>query len=144
LDLASVVGTGPGGRITEDDIEKAKPAAGRPKVLVERLSNTWRTVPHIHLARKIDAESLERSRHRGSSATDLLLFALSRLLGRYPALCSVWSGESLQAASGIHLAFAVDTERGVVASAKPGLTAVISKLDPAARPVRVKSPAGSV
>jgi pyruvate dehydrogenase E2 component (dihydrolipoamide acetyltransferase) len=117
VDLAAVVGTGPGGRITEGDVEKAKPAdaVGRPKALVERLSNAWRTAPHIYLARKIDAGPLELARHGGASVTDLLLFALARLLRRYPALCSVWSGESLLTASGMHLAFAVDTERGVIA-----------------------------
>lgn len=119
VDLASVTGTGPDGRIIQEDVERTAPATpaidlSRRKTLIQRLTATWRSVPHFHVARKIDAEPLLR-RQAGVSITDLLLYALARLLPRHPALCHVWTGETLTAATGMHLSFAVDAERGVIA-----------------------------
>jgi pyruvate dehydrogenase E2 component (dihydrolipoamide acetyltransferase) len=130
LDLAGITGSGPGGRITQEDVERA--AAGRtvgiePSIpslrprgeLARAVTVAWQTVPHIHISRRLEADGIaqasEQLRSRHISLTDLLLFALSRLLPSFPELTQTWNGDRLVPASAMHIAFAVDTENGVVA-----------------------------
>jgi pyruvate dehydrogenase E2 component (dihydrolipoamide acetyltransferase) len=119
-----------GRRITEVDVEQfaslrdAKgeeptPILTNRKTLIDRLSTTWQTVPHIHVARYLDARGLVEAKRnlRGTeiSVSDLLLRVLALTLPRFPELSMVWGGERLIGATQINLAFAVHTDRGVVA-----------------------------
>jgi pyruvate dehydrogenase E2 component (dihydrolipoamide acetyltransferase) len=130
LELAGIAGSGPGGRITQEDVEVA--AAGRtvgtePSIsslrprgeLARAVTLAWQTVPHIHIGRRLEADGIARAseqlRSRHISVTDLLLFALSRLLPSFPELTQTWDGDRLVPASAMNIAFAVDTENGVVA-----------------------------
>jgi pyruvate dehydrogenase E2 component (dihydrolipoamide acetyltransferase) len=126
VDLATVTGSGPNGRITQEDVEQAArdipaPAASRPGrgELARALAHAWRTVPHIHISRQLDADALAavsaRVRGNGISVTDLLLFALSRTLPSFPELTATWREERLEPAEDIHIAFAVDTGNALVA-----------------------------
>ncbi len=127
IDLATVNGSGPRGRITEEDVERASavpPAAPEPAdhargELGRALSHAWQTIPHIHISRHLDADSLvvwtEKLRPRGISVTDILLFTLARLAPSMPEMTHCWRDGRLEPASGLHLAFAVDTAKGVVA-----------------------------
>lgn len=120
IDLGTVMGTGPEGRITQQDIERAVASPKiRSKTLVKKLITTWHTVPHIHVARKISVDALEQRhlamRPMGTSITDLLLQTLAKVLPKYPELTSFWDGDSLRLAKDLSIAFAVDTDRGVVA-----------------------------
>ena len=127
IDLATLTGTGPHGRITEEDVERAalapaaapKPAERARGELGRALSHAWQTIPHIHISRRLDADSLaawsEKIRPGNISVTDILLFTLSRLLPSMPEMTHCWRDERLEPASGLHLAFAVDTAYGVVA-----------------------------
>jgi pyruvate dehydrogenase E2 component (dihydrolipoamide acetyltransferase) len=128
LEITSVVGSGPGGRITQEDVERAATsrrigaeppvAAGRGE-LARNVTLAWRTVPHIHISRRLEVDEMagasERLRHRNLSVTDLLLFALSRTLPSFPDLTQTWNGDRLEQASATHIAIAVNTERGVMA-----------------------------
>ena len=87
--------------------------------LMRNLTHAWQTVPHIHISRQLDGDALaelsDRVRGLHISLTDLLLFALSRLLPAFPELTRSWQDERLEPASGLHIAFAVDTGNSVVA-----------------------------
>lgn len=130
LALESVQSSSPGGRITEEDVEQA--AARRAEVteqsalrfgdrkpLIQRLTTAWRPVPHIHVARLLDADGLMEAwkipRDGTPSVTDLLLQLLVSLLPRFPELSMIWEADKLVRALQLNLAFAVDTDRGVVA-----------------------------
>jgi pyruvate dehydrogenase E2 component (dihydrolipoamide acetyltransferase) len=119
VELSAVTGTGPGGRITQEDVEKlptrSGPAEQHRSTLIRHLTAAWQ-VPHIHISRELDAGGLIATRRDrpGLSVTDLLLYALSRLLPEFGQLTQFWRGEKLEPAAQIHLAFAVDTPRGVV------------------------------
>lgn len=124
IDIAGVTGSGPNGRITQEDVEQAaatkipiQPANDRGRgELARGLSHAWQTVPHIHISRRMDAGALSAAgRNAGVSITDLLLFALSRLLPSFPELTCTWRDEKLEPASGLHIAFAVDTGGSVAA-----------------------------
>ncbi len=128
--LAGIVGTGPDGRITQEDVERA---AGQSKgdrdslgpslrtLIAERTAHAWRNVPHIHIGGHIRAEGLKAALEKGKktieadlSMTDLLLYAVALTLPNFPALNSVWCDNGPQPQPQIHLAFAVQTSRGVI------------------------------
>ncbi len=143
VDLTTVEGTGPGGRIVQEDVEKAGQSMKLVKLpkatlslsdrkcLIRQLTTTWQSVPHIHISRRLNADELMKAKTQADSnsasevsITDLILYILSRLLPRFPGLTMVWSGEELMPASQINLAFAVDTDRGVVAPVIVNATAL--------------------
>lgn len=132
--LTGVTGTGPGGRITEEDVEKlhrtqigeastpTSPKQFRRGVLIRKLAASWQNIPHIHIARHMNAgglvlaKPLAKSRFSSHvSVTDLILFALSRILPKFPPLMTVWNDEELILQPSLNLALAIDTEGGVVA-----------------------------
>jgi len=132
--LANIAGTGPEGRITEEDVEKlhrmqigvasipTSPKKVRRTDLIRKLAASWQNIPHIHIARHMDAGGLVSARPVAKSrfspdvsVTDLILFALSRVLPKFPPLMTVWKGEELVLQTSLNLALVVDTEAGVVA-----------------------------
>jgi pyruvate dehydrogenase E2 component (dihydrolipoamide acetyltransferase) len=129
LSLATLVGTGPEGRITQEDVERmASAPIGGPspiqdyrRLIGERTSNTWRTVPHIHIGGELVAQGIILALEKGRiivghtlSITDLLMYTTAWLLGEIKPLNSIWCGDELQPQSQIHLAFAVQTDFGVM------------------------------
>jgi pyruvate dehydrogenase E2 component (dihydrolipoamide acetyltransferase) len=115
--LERVTGTGPSGRITEQDVEavaQAKSDSVRSG-LARQVTASWQTVPHIHIVRRLDAAPLwacrtaAKDRGLNASVTDLLLFTLARILPQFPSLTSVWDGEALKSSDRLNLGFAVDT-----------------------------------
>jgi len=130
IDLRAVAGSGPEGRIIQEDVERAAQSTSAAlaqgssqgqqnrRSPIQHLTVTWQTVPHIHIGRLLDARGLMDAKTAAPlavSVTDLLLFLLARLLPKFPELTMIWSGDELRPASGIDLSFAVDTQKGVVA-----------------------------
>ncbi len=126
IQLAGLAGTGPGGRITQEDIERAARSPAGPatrllrqrRSLIQQLSATWQTVPHIHIAKLLDADGLIEAKAlvgADTTITDLVLFLLAKLLPGFPGLTMTWVGDDLQPVARLDLAFAVDTDTGVVA-----------------------------
>jgi pyruvate dehydrogenase E2 component (dihydrolipoamide acetyltransferase) len=66
VDITTVTGTGPDGRITREDVDHAAKAAGRPveeapdrhtrmrQAIAAAMSRSAREIPHFHLSREID------------------------------------------------------------------------------------------
>jgi pyruvate dehydrogenase E2 component (dihydrolipoyllysine-residue acetyltransferase) len=133
VDIALVEATGPEGRITQEDVERAAtrfaekgseltPAGSLRPIIAEHVSLAWRVVPHIHIGGELRAtglrQALEKVRRDLSaevSVTDLLLYSVAALLPKFPALNTVWQNDKPVPQEKIRLAFAVRTERGVVA-----------------------------
>jgi pyruvate dehydrogenase E2 component (dihydrolipoyllysine-residue acetyltransferase) len=117
LDLTTVVGTGPGGRIVESDLEKAQPAgivafgrADRPevpsgsfeeeplspmrKIVGQRLQASKTFIPHFYVTQEIDAEPLmavrEQLRAYGNklSVNDFIVRASALALRKHPEVNS--------------------------------------------------------
>jgi pyruvate dehydrogenase E2 component (dihydrolipoyllysine-residue acetyltransferase) len=133
VDIALVEATGPEGRITQEDVEGAAtrfaekgrepiPAGSLRPIIAERVSLAWRVVPHIHIGGELRAtglrQALEKARRDLSadvSVTDLLFYSVAALLPKFPALNTVWLDDKPVPQEKVRLAFAVKTERGVVA-----------------------------
>jgi pyruvate dehydrogenase E2 component (dihydrolipoamide acetyltransferase) len=124
IDLPKVKGSGPGGRITEDDVERVAAGAveavsSNRRTLSEHVTEAW-AVPHIHIVRLMDATGLVKTKEQVSTESDpvtysdLVLFTVAKVLLQFPQLCSRAESES---GGTVALAFAVDNENGVVTPA---------------------------
>jgi len=125
VDLSKVVGTGPDGTITGEDVLKAaeapKPAAPSPslsavaRLMAERTTQSWTQVPHFFLVREVDASGLVALRKQREaeklSVTDLLIALVARVLPKHPKM------NSLNPEVNISMAIAV--QDGVVGAVIP-------------------------
>jgi len=132
-------GSGPGGRITAADLHTAAqpvpqpqpspdeiiPIKGVRKVIAERMVGSLQGSAQLTLNRTADARALLEYRKRlkvsseslglhGISVNDLLLFAVARTLPAFPDLNSTLEGGAIHRHRAVHLAFAVDTARGLL------------------------------
>jgi pyruvate dehydrogenase E2 component (dihydrolipoamide acetyltransferase) len=124
IDIRSVAGSGPNQRITEDNVEnyakrQSLSAGSSRRALAEHVTEAWRTVPHIHIVRSMDMDRIVKtkalaSKEAGPSVTytDIILSTVATTLAGFDALLS---GPRSGNRPSISLAFAVDTEHGVVA-----------------------------
>ena len=139
VDLASVSGTGPGGRITREDILAAvehpsisamavtkvrQPTVltktrleGVRKTVAERLSFTARTAVPVTITMEADATNLvamkEEESHIGFTA--FAVKAAAKALERHPTINSTIEGDMITTYSDINVAVAINTEQGLVA-----------------------------
>ncbi len=134
LDLASVPGSGAGGRIMRGDVEKAlvgKPAPSAPfplsglrGIIAERLSQSWRERPQVTLTTEADATNLVAARQQLNaemaaqnekiSYNALLMRLVALALAEHPNLNAQLTETGLQTMPGINLGLAVDTPRGLL------------------------------
>ena len=140
VDLSQVTGTGPGGRITRADVERAareqraapSPPAGPEGVrevvplrgvrarIAERMQQSIQTAAHVTLFTEVDATALVTLRDQLKrdditvSYNDLMVFIVARALRDHPALNATLVGEEIHYLEPIHIGVAVDTERGLL------------------------------
>jgi 2-oxoisovalerate dehydrogenase E2 component (dihydrolipoyl transacylase) len=114
IDLSTVAGSGPGGRILRADLETTRPAAvvradagpatteikviGLRRLIAERMSEAKRTIPHFAYVEEVDVTELEalrlhvnNARPKDAGSLSLLPFvvvALTRVLESFPQ-CNV-------------------------------------------------------
>ena len=124
LDLSSISGTGPLGRITEQDVRSA--ASSRPTVRVpmsrlrktisENLSRSWREIPHVTTYGFADSDALLGERERlGRLPLEALLIArLGPLLPRFPAFNSTVESDEILERRFYDVGFAVNTPDGLM------------------------------
>lgn len=134
-------GTGAGGRITKRDLIPMPAAApinagsteaveiiplkGARKVIAARMLESLRTTAQLTLNASADARALQAYRKRlkaspvemglqGVTLNDLVLFAVSRTLPRFPELNSLFIDNALHRFQAVHMGMAVDTDRGLL------------------------------
>ena len=156
VDLSTVAGTGPAGRILRADVESA--AAGKGPfdrvrmsptrlAIARNLSRSWQEIPHVTTFAVADPTSLMQHRS-GSTPTGaplpleaLLIAAVTPLLADFPEFNASVDGDHILLRRHYDIGFAVDTPDGlVVAVVKAsdvldvaGLAAEVERLATAAR-----------
>jgi pyruvate dehydrogenase E2 component (dihydrolipoamide acetyltransferase) len=138
VNLADVRGSGPGGEILASDIlaaSESKPAAsstevgaGSPisRLMAERTTQSWTTVPHFFVVREVDAGALneaqqklglstEQSHQVKLTHTDLLVALVARVLQKHPRINASWTGNGVRENAEINVGLAMAVEDGVVA-----------------------------
>ncbi len=144
IDLGRTHGSGPGGEILATDIlalvETAKaPAQASPapanletmsstaRLMAERTTKSWTSVPHIFLVHDVDASALLAARQRllpeidkafgvRLSHTDLLVALVARVLARHPRVNAAWIDHGIRLNPQVNLGIAMAVEDGVIAA----------------------------
>jgi len=130
VDLTKLTGTGPGGTISGEDVQraaeskKAAPAAlsSIARLMAERTTQSWTTAPHFFLVREIDAGGLIAARERHGKAithTDLLVALVARALVKHPKMNASWSGSVIHLNPNVNISIAIAVEDGVVGAVIP-------------------------
>ena len=96
------------------------------RIMAERMTAAWTTIPHFALVREVDATSLRdmRSRIAAASAkrgpgpaptyTDLLVKLVAAAIRRQPRINVSWHDDSLEQHSEVNVGIAVATDEGLV------------------------------
>jgi len=135
VDLATITGTGPEGRITREDVLGAEsapaassegervPVKGVRRMIAEKMARAWREVPHVTTFHTADATHVEALRRKltgesGTKVSALAIFvrALVDVCGRHPKLNSSWDQDAHEIVlkGKHHVGIATDTERGLM------------------------------
>jgi len=128
VDLSKVVGTGPEGRIVEDDVKKFMeetkvaprvreviPLTGIRKTTAERVSLSARTAPHSTITMEVDVTKAVRLREETqASYTDMLVKAVAKALREHPIMNSTLDDDQIKVFEDINIGIAVATEKGLV------------------------------
>jgi pyruvate dehydrogenase E2 component (dihydrolipoamide acetyltransferase) len=130
VELGSLHGSGPGGRIVARDIAGGPKADGRASAprddrvrtaVIENITASWQQIPHIHIGGELAADGVASARasipaDAGVTVTDLLVVALARALAEVPELNALRRADGqVERSQAVHLAIAVATASGVVA-----------------------------
>jgi pyruvate dehydrogenase E2 component (dihydrolipoamide acetyltransferase) len=143
VDLRQVKGSGPGGRITKEDVtahiaaREVAPAAVRPaagavtlspmrQAVARHMAQSKREIPHFYLTVEIDMTEAQHLRHNlnetlGDDAritlNDLAIRAAALALQRFPQLNSLYLPDGIKRGERINIGIAVALEEGLVAPA---------------------------
>lgn len=173
VDIATLRGSGPGGEILASDVQAAaaSPAASKAtqkqsetievpsslgRIMAERTTQSWTTVPHFFVSREIDAAALNDHRERvvaeiesthqvRVSHTDLLLALVARVLLKHPRLNASWSAEGIRLHGHVNMGVAIAVNDGVVAAVIPNAqTATLAEIATQRRDVAERARAGKL
>ncbi len=137
VDLSTVEGTGPGGRITEDDIKAggAASAGGAPtapiegvekktlsamrRVIAENMTKSSQEAPHFYLNIEVDMTDAVALREKlksesGVSYNDMIVKACATALAEMPDVNATWMGDGIGRRGSVDIGLAVSVEDGLM------------------------------
>jgi pyruvate dehydrogenase E2 component (dihydrolipoamide acetyltransferase) len=138
--LDQVRGSGPGGEILAADVLAAagSKAGALPvdntspisRLMAERTTQSWTTIPHFFVVREVDAGALNEARQRLTpeiekshgvklTHTDLLVALVAQVLLKHPRVNASWTGNGARANAEVNMAIAIAVSDGVVAPVIP-------------------------
>ncbi|MGB7332038.1 MAG: dihydrolipoamide acetyltransferase family protein [Terriglobales bacterium] len=137
VDLANIRGSGAGGEILASDILSAAElkaamlqsvASGSPisRLMAERTTQSWTSVPHFFIVREADAGALNEARQKLGpdiekshgvklTHTDLLVALVARVLQKHSRMNASWTNEGIRVNADIIIGMAMAVDDGVVA-----------------------------
>lgn len=141
-DLLEIKGSGPGGAVLTADVlaavipatqetaiagnvveQQASAVSNIWRIMAERTTQSWTTVPHFYLVREVNASRLitwrELVQKRSSESekvtyTDLLVKIVAAALREHPRLNASWQQGGIIQHDEIHIGLAVATQEGLV------------------------------
>ena len=148
VDITSLRGSGAGGEILASDVlaaaeskscaaskdPSASPDIEMPssigRLMAERTTQSWTTVPHFFVVREVDASALVEARERMGAAippargiklthTDLLIAILASVLVKHPRLNATWHDGVVRLNREVNMGVAMAVDDGVVATVIP-------------------------
>ena len=140
VDFAQISGSGPQGVITAEDVQAfadapstspavvpAEPLSKIARLMAERTTHSWTTVPHFFVSRDMDstellaaqkrlAPKIEQQHGARLSITDLLIALVARVLTKHPRLNASWSEGAIRQNSNVHIGVAMAVKDGVASA----------------------------
>jgi pyruvate dehydrogenase E2 component (dihydrolipoyllysine-residue acetyltransferase) len=155
VDVSKLRGSGPGGEVVAEDVlaaaksKSAAPPATTPttpasaeregfsraapsetlssigRLMAERTTQSWTTVPHFFVTREVDGSALVAAREKLAAAiershgvkltyTDLLAALVARVLRQHPRMNASWVGDRIKSNPEVKVGLAMAVEDGVV------------------------------
>jgi pyruvate dehydrogenase E2 component (dihydrolipoamide acetyltransferase) len=140
LDLAAIKGSGPSGAVLAADVltaaasvqiaaavpialseQQTAPMSRMWQVMVQRLTESWRTVPHFYLEREVNATQLlawwDSAKQRileNVTLTDLLVKLAAVALRKHPRVNAAWLDGNIVLNNDINIGLAVAVEEGLL------------------------------
>jgi pyruvate dehydrogenase E2 component (dihydrolipoamide acetyltransferase) len=143
VDLARITGTGPGGRITREDVERtarspapaapptqppaapdqprlgSMPMRGMRKTIAARMQQSLRDTAQLTISTEADVTSAVELRERlkrefDFTYTDMLIHAAARALLRHPRMNSRLTDDAIVAAAEVNVGMAVALDEGLI------------------------------
>lgn len=141
VDVSLLRGSGPSGEILASDVlaaasqsVQANPSSAgataslstTARLMAERTTQSWTTVPHFFVVREVDATALKQAREKLADVVerlkkvkltynDILIALVARVLLKHKRLNSTWTGTAIRINPGVNISLAVAIEDGVVA-----------------------------
>jgi pyruvate dehydrogenase E2 component (dihydrolipoamide acetyltransferase) len=163
LDTAAIVGTGPGGRVIERDVRQAyasaaptsrtPPASNLRATIARRMRESLSSTAQYTLHASAPATGLLtlRARLKGTPAlahvtiNDLIAFCTIQALLDVPALNAEYIDGRIVERADVHLGFAVDTPRGLLAPVvRKAHTLTLSELATTAKELASRAVSGTI
>jgi pyruvate dehydrogenase E2 component (dihydrolipoamide acetyltransferase) len=153
INIATLRGSGPDGEILASDVQAAAAPGGSDaaetravaiakdianleiptslgRIMAERTTQSWTTVPHFFVTRDIDATALNEYRERVVSEienslkvrithTDLLVALVARVLLKHARLNASWTADGIRLHAHVNMGVAIAVSDGVVAPVIP-------------------------
>ena len=147
VDISTLRGSGSDGEILASDVQEAAAAPATSsdaekksgsvevpsslgRIMAERTTQSWTTVPHFFVSREVDATALnayrdhilseiESAHHVRISHTDLLVALTARVLLKNPRLNASWTAEGIRLHDHVNMGIAIAVNDGVVAAVIP-------------------------
>lgn len=156
IGLTRVQGTGPEGRIIEEDVKRfieekielaprvreVIPLTGIRKTTAERVAFSFQTAPHSFIIMDVDmTEAVKLREKTQSSYTAILVNAVAKALREHPTVNSTLTDGKIQVYEDINIGVAVSTDKGLVVPVihnadKKKLTEISSELERLAEKAR--------
>jgi pyruvate dehydrogenase E2 component (dihydrolipoamide acetyltransferase) len=141
IDAASLTGTGPGGAVVAADViqirQQSESIIGAKtlaqvnshelttssiwRIMAERTTQSWTTIPHFYLSRDVNAnrlltwrEQLRKHSLANVTYTDLLVKLVAATLREHPRLNAAWGKGKIILNDEIHIGLAVAVDEGLV------------------------------
>jgi pyruvate dehydrogenase E2 component (dihydrolipoamide acetyltransferase) len=136
IPLSALTGSGPDGAVLAADVPLAAPSVSAEqarveslstvwRVMAERMTHSWTTVPHFYLVREVDASGLiEWRKHVAASIekrigikptyTDMLVKLIGFALQNHPRVNASWADGSIQRNMEINVGIATATDEGLI------------------------------
>jgi len=127
VDLAMVSGSGPGGRITREDVEAfarsgvrassypaTLPVSPIRRAVAERLTQVA-AIPQVTTFRTVECTALDGVRRAlGVSPLPVFVRALAEILRDHPMLNATWTDRAILVHGRVNVGVATDTDRGLI------------------------------
>jgi pyruvate dehydrogenase E2 component (dihydrolipoamide acetyltransferase) len=156
VDIKTLHGSGAGGEILASDVQAAAGAGALStaerksgnleipssvgRVMAERTTQGWTTVPHFFVSRDVDAAALDGYRKHivaeivkthqvRITHSDLLVGLVARVLLKHPRFNASWSVEGIRLHDRVNMGMAIAVNDGVVAAVIPNAhTATVAEI----------------